>query len=102
VHLERQWRTMDWSVWLYDRVGHRQLAMYHIDADGTMKHELVDANATFPDAPTFRLPPEALEALLREASNVLPASDATVAHLADAVATRDRLLALVETGWTAA
>ena len=46
--------------------------------------------------PTLTLPSDALEALARAAAGVIPATDATSAHLADARGTRDRLLTLVE------
>jgi hypothetical protein len=54
----------------------------------------VDPNADTPVS--FRIPEQALEALVSEASSILPASDATVEHLADTRAVRDRLLTLVE------
>ena len=46
--------------------------------------------------PFMRLRPEALKALLAAAGEYTESSDATVAHLKDAIAVRDRLLTLVE------
>lgn len=48
----------------------------------------------------FRCTPDVLEALLRATGDIVPASDATTAHLNDAIGIRDRLLSLVEEGWT--
>lgn len=50
--------------------------------------------------PSLRLSDEALEALVREAQGFVSASDATTRHLDDAVAVRDRLMLLVEKGWS--
>lgn len=50
--------------------------------------------------PSLRLTGEMLESLLAEAEKVIPASHATERHLTDVISVRDRLLALVEDGWS--
>lgn len=45
---------------------------------------------------TLRLPPNVLAAIVAEAAELRPPTQATVEHLNDARAVRDRLLALVE------
>lgn len=49
-----------------------------------------------PDPPSLRLPREALEQLIAEASDMLPPSRAVDRHLNDAMTVRDRLLAFIE------
>lgn len=98
VHMERSWITSDWEIWFYESAG-RKMGIWRQGENGW------DFEYTDPcekTKPSLRLPDAALEALVREAGKVLQSSDATVAHLADTVAVRDRLLKLVEDGWSAA
>lgn len=93
VRLERDWARMGYAVTFYER---DPLRVLRIDGDG-WRWEEIDAAET--PSPTLFLPPDAMEALLGEAEKVIPASHATERHLSDAIAVRDRLLDLVESGW---
>jgi hypothetical protein len=96
VHIERDWLNDGYSISFFER--HPTRVMRRSE-QGIITWESVDDGAD-PVEPTFRLPADALEALLAEAEKVIPASHATERHLTDAVAVRDRLLALVEEGWS--
>lgn len=93
VRLERNWMRMGYDVTFYERSPLRVMRLGELGPTWETVNETVDA------APTLHLPGDALEALLAEAEKVIPASHATERHLSDAVAVRDRLLALVEEGW---
>lgn len=89
--IERDWMSQMVKVWLYTDGGPD---VHVLGADGAMHPHRADV-ADLPE-PTFRLPEEGLAAVVREASNILPVTDATSAHLADAIGVRERLLVLVE------
>lgn len=80
------------KVWLY--LDGAPVQLLRLAADGPPTYVAVLDGET--PRPTLTIPRRALEALLREAQGFVPASDATTAHLNDAMSVRDRLLALVE------
>jgi hypothetical protein len=94
VHLQRNWASMGYDITFYERDPFRVL---RLTDEPWPKWET--ASEMEDVKPTLHLSGDALEALLAEAEKVIPASHATERHLNDAVAVRDRLLALIEKGW---
>lgn len=90
VRLEQNWMNHGVKVWFYEPTPQGTL-IFDVVA-GT--HKLLKDGEKEP--PPLELPEVALQALAAEAAGILPVSDATSAHLADAVKVRDRLLTLVE------
>lgn len=98
ARVERNWMNRTVKIWLYSDASN----------GGVTIHEVVEGGggSTFRDvrlepgvadaAPSIELREDMLEAHLTAAAGVLPASDATTAHLNDTITVRDRLLALVE------
>lgn len=97
ARIEYDWARGDWwKVWLYRPAGPNLTAqVIGVGEDGHLLMRNIEDGAALP-APSFILPGQALEALVREATKVLPPSDATVDALKDAREMRDRLLAMVE------
>lgn len=96
ARIEREVLRDQFKVWLYIE-GENTPSIMRFDGEQRLTVlEQVSEGATV--EPTFTIPALALEALLREASGFVAATDATTRHLDDAVAVRDRLLALVERG----
>ena len=94
ARIERDWANAMVRVWLFEprETGTRVLRILGKDV---YQWDDVENGALLPE-PTLYLPDEALQELVREASNVVPVEDATSAHLQDAIEVRDRLLSLVE------
>lgn len=87
------WQARAVDIWIVEELpGARRLL---IPDGATASYVNLDPEGPAPP-PSLRLPTEALEALLAEAAELTPPTPATVEHLADARATRDRLLSLVE------
>ena len=97
VHMQRSWARMGYDITFYERDPFR-VARLNDNAMNGLTWEVADEQSEI--APTLHLPGDALEALLAEAEKVIPVSHATERHLTDAVTVRDRLLKLVEEGWT--
>lgn len=95
ARIEREWTRDAVKVWLYQPGPNMTAQVVAIQPDGELLLHNVEGGGVLP-APSFVLPTAALEALVREASGVLPPSETTVDAMRDARATRDRLLALVE------
>jgi hypothetical protein len=94
VRLEPNFVNDSYRVWIYERSPTRVMQRA---AGGGWRFDPFDESELPP--PTLELPEDALRALLEEAGKVLPATHATERHLQDAIAVRDRLLNLVESGW---
>jgi hypothetical protein len=94
VHIERDWMSRSLRVWFYESA--RENGATLIKVKGSDALERVEVPAGVHPEPSLVLPEDFVEALIREASDVLPPSDATSAHLSDARSTRDRLLAMIE------
>lgn len=93
ARIERDWASLAAKVWFYEasEIGTRVLR----PSDGGWSWEAVEHGQSLPD-PSLKIPEDALQELVREASNILPAEDATTKHLNDAIGVRDRLLTIVE------
>ena len=97
VRLEHRFASDSYRVWFFEQ--HPFRVYLWVEApNGWMWFE-ADPNAEC--EPSLEIRTDLLEALLAEAGKVLPATHATERHLLDAIATRDRLLTLVEAGWEA-
>lgn len=95
AHIEQDWMRRGFKVWLYEPLGQgRTVRVVGFDERGEVLLQNFEDTADIP--PSFVLREDMLKALLDEAAGVLPPSEATSEHLADARAIRDRLLALVE------
>lgn len=70
-----------------------------VDERGEIVWEQTDDGAAVPAF--LHLREDVIEALAKELGVHVPSADATVVHLKDALAVRDRLLTLVEEGWHA-
>jgi hypothetical protein len=70
-----------------------------VDIDGQIIWAQRDESAQIPAF--LKLRADVIEALAKELGMHVPAAEATVVHLKDALAIRDRLLTLVEEGWHA-
>lgn len=96
--IEREPLTNFVNVWLYTE-GETGAYVWRPSA-GPLALEKVEPGVATVE-PSLRLSDEVLEALVREAQGFVSASDATTRHLDDAVAVRDRLMVLIERGWSA-
>lgn len=83
--------TRQVKVWLYDD-GPDGTRIY--SPDGLEVRTL--PYGTERGEPSLMIHKEALKALIGASTDSFPASDATTAHLKDAIGVRDRLLSLVE------
>lgn len=93
VHIEPDWLNDNLKIWFYEKHGH-VLRTYKYLGDGVWEAaDVVDGELS---EPSMTLPSEALEALIRAAEGHVHAQDATVRHLDDAIAIRDRLLSMLE------
>lgn len=96
VRLESNFASDSYRIWVWER---EPLRVLRPNGSGGFRWEPFDDRTPGLVAPvTLELPVEVLQALLQEAGKVLPATHATERHLLDAIAIRDRLLALVEDG----
>lgn len=91
AHIERDWIRRTVKVWIYERAGGGHI-VYRQDGDEWK----IAQGELLPDEPTFVFPESMLEAIVKESSGFVQASDATVDALKDAREVRDRLLAIVE------
>lgn len=84
-------------VWIYEQ-SFRSNDVQVLKLDGTSVPSWVehDGSSRLDADPTLVLPIGALEALVKAASDVLPANDATVDALKDAREVRDRTFGLLE------
>jgi hypothetical protein len=94
ARIERDWARPAVKVWLYEE-RERGPVMVGFDEHGHATFQILEEGAEMP-GPSMVLPEQALEALVKEAMNILPPSEVTVDAMKDARATRDRLLAIVE------
>lgn len=95
VHLEHNWSADTVDITVHRRRGDASEVL-RLGGPGELdRWEEVPADVK-PVEPTLTLRPEVLEAIVAQAHNVLSPSAAVDRHLADATATRDRLLTLVE------
>jgi len=88
-----------YNIWFYQDIGNDQIDVLEIsktesDNEPSTLLRRYPRNESIP--PSFFIPSEALEALVKEASGILPPSEATVEALNDTREVRDRLLTLVE------
>jgi len=90
-------RVMDYiDVWLVrDTIGDGYEVATGVKEDHTPYWEKRREGMVSP-IPLLRLTPKEVEALRNELLTIVPPNDATTAHLKDAQAVRDKLLALVE------
>lgn len=93
-HIERDWSRDAVKVWLYQPGRDMNAQVIGIADDGYLTMQNFEPGQDAP--PSFILPTEALEALVKAGSDVLPPSDATVDALQDARAVRDQALGMVE------
>jgi hypothetical protein len=93
IHIESRFVTNDVDVFLFDRFGGKSF-IYRWHGESWEREEYDEAGREL--APSLTLPRDALEELVRAAEGHVHAQDATVRHLDDATATRDRLLTMVE------
>lgn len=99
VRLEHRWEADGYAVWFYDK---HPLRVYRLgEFSGTPSWISEVAPEDVESDPSLLIRSDMLAALVQEAGKVIPATHATERHLIDAVAVRDRLLKLVEDGWTA-
>lgn len=99
ARIEQNFATAGHRIWLYDRVMGKLHVLRLNDRGWIKEWETVDEGQA-DVAPTLEFPDGAFEALLDEARAHVSATDATVDALRDAREVRDRLLALVEDGWS--
>lgn len=89
---EQNWTGHGVRIWLFeDGPTVRKLV---VPEQGMWRWDEVDPGAEKGE-PSLTLPDAALEAIIREASGLVPASDATTAHLQDTIGVRDQLMQLV-------
>lgn len=86
------------EVTLYDRGPVGYDSIYRVTDDGRLRRDTIPEGQSDVE-PTYVLPVDAFEAIIREGSGIVPPSDATHAALTDAKAVRDRLMSLVESEW---
>lgn len=86
------------DITLYQPLGNGRARVWQpAAADADWGGGWVDVDPSLADPPiSFRIPVDALEALVDEAASIAKPSQATVDHLADVRAVRDRLLTVVE------
>lgn len=82
ARIEREWTRDAVKVWLYQPGPNMTAQVVSIQPDGELLMVNVEENATLP-APSFILPTAALEALVKEASGILPPSETTVDAMRD-------------------
>lgn len=87
--IEQDFMSRNLKVWLAMDTAHGADVWY---PSGEM-HQIKEGELIIP---SLLIPQPMMEALLREAQNFIPATDATTAHLKDAIEVRDRLLTMVE------
>ena len=92
VHTEHDWVRGLTRVHLVD--GHHLIVPDHPLT--VQRVPLTEGPAGEPARPLLELPDAYLAAIVAAAGDVLPPDRAQAAHLADTIAVRDRLLALVE------
>lgn len=93
AHVEQDFVSGRLKVWLWQETPHG-IAQYYPHTDAA--HLVERGRDALMQEPSLTLEREALEALLRESQGFVSSTDATTAHLSDAVQVRDRLLTLVE------
>lgn len=69
--------------------------VYRYEGNGVWKTEAAEVTSD-PGEPSLVLTPQMAEEMVRAAQGFVHADDATVKHLNDTIAVRDRLLSLVE------
>lgn len=84
----------DFAIYLYSEGAGGSRFGYVPGEDGNFKWVETPERGELPVS--FRLPPEAMEALVKAAADALPVDAGMAAALDDTRAVRDRLLALVE------
>lgn len=101
--VERDFLTMRVNVWFYRRVGHHAVSVAQRgEAPSAWEwSEPFEASMARPDTPSLTLDEEMMTALIEAGSATMPPDRAQGRHLDDTIATRDRLLALVELTWRA-
>lgn len=92
VYLEHDWSRRATKVWIVEGTNDRRLLVSR--GQDEWESVAIQQGKVLPE-PSIVFPDGVLEALVREASNVLPATDATTRHLDDAIKVRDRLLAVI-------
>lgn len=98
VHIEKDWIRRTVKVWVYEP-GLRGVGTLWQRAGDNWTRIHVHEGETPLTAPTFDMPQEMFEAIVKEGSGLVPPSDATHAALTDTKAVRDRLLSLVGAAW---
>ena len=94
IHIERNWTNGVDDIWIArDGItGGREVL--RLLGDGVLRWDVLEPPVKV--EPTLSLPRQLAELLGAELTGIAPPSAAQAAHLADAIAVRDRLLALVE------
>lgn len=95
VHIVENWQACGHQVVIIGRQ-YPGAPRAHLTADGGWEPLPDDATSMNPGSIGFHFPEGALDALVAAARNVTPTEPAAERHLADTIAVRDRLLALVE------
>lgn len=90
ARIEHRWEIDEYQIWF-----HEDKRVFY-----PLKNEWKSvAEGTTPIEPSLSLRMDAMEALLREAGKVIPATHATERHLNREMAMVDRLFKLVDEGW---
>lgn len=91
-HVESHWYDELVDVWVFYRMPGKNI---FIGLDGETIEETIEGGE-LPTKPTMQVHRNMLKAIVTKASKIIPPSEATVEHLRDAIAVRDRLLGIVE------
>jgi hypothetical protein len=95
VHVEHEWMSDGYRVYLYEHhTGGSMVQLFPVDGK-TWRQEEIGLGEMLA-GPSFTLSRRMMDAFIEATRNIIPASEATQAHLQDAITLRDRLLAMIE------
>jgi hypothetical protein len=96
VKVEHEWQRDGFAVWIFRRGPGTIRLLQQGEGPFSERWEDHPSEADAPLEPTFRIPAEAAEELVRELSKLKPPSEAQAVHLADARAERERMAGWLE------
>lgn len=94
IHINHRFMDDQYEIWMFDRTPSGNQVFYPVEGGG-WRVEHVEHSAAIPNQPTLTFSRGMLEAFIEATRHIIPASEATQAHLADAIKIRDRLLDLL-------